>query len=300
METEMATAEANLDVFQHHRGQLFGAAYRLLGSVADAEDVLQEAWLRFADVPMDEVREPRAYLLRTVTNLALNQIRTQQRRREEYIGPWLPEPVGAVPRTAAAAAPDDAAVLADDVSMAMLIVLEQLTPLERAAYILSDVFGYQAPEIGRTLDRSPAAVRQLISRARAHVSSGRARNQVDPALHRRITEQFLLAASTGVFEPLLGLLAPEVVLTSDGGGQKSAALRPIVGAEKVLRFLLGVTSKPDTPFQLRIAEVNGLAALIAVDSSGAVDTVASFRIEASLVREIFIVRNPDKLRHIHA
>ncbi len=299
MEAEVTTTESNLDVFQQHRGLLFGAAYRLLGSAADAEDVVQEAWLRFAEVPLEEVREPRAYLLRTVTNLALNQIRSQQRRREEYVGPWLPEPVSSLPDTAAAPAPDEAAVLADDVSLAMLVVLEQLSPLERAAYILGEVFGYPAPEIANTLDRSPAAVRQLMSRARAHVASRQARNQVDPALHKRITEQFLRAASTGVVEPLLGLLAPDVVLTSDGGGQKSAALRPILGVEKVLRFLLGVTSKPDTPFQLHVAEVNGLPALVAVGADGAVDTVASFRIDGGLVREIYLVRNPDKLRRIH-
>lgn len=298
MEAEVTTTESNLDVFQQYRGLLFGAAYRLLGSAADAEDVVQEAWLRFAEVPLEEVREPRAYLLRTVTNLALNQLRTQQRRREEYVGPWLPEPVSSLPG-AAAPAPDEAAVLADDVSLAMLVVLEQLSPLERAAYILSEVFGYPAPDIARTLDRSPAAVRQLISRARAHVASRQARNQVDPALHKRITEQFLQAATTGVVEPLLGLLAPDVILTSDGGGQKSAALRPILGVEKVLRFLLGVTSKPDTPFQLHVAQVNGLPALVAVDPDGAVDTVASFRIDGGLVREIFLVRNPDKLHRIH-
>jgi RNA polymerase sigma-70 factor, ECF subfamily len=298
LEAEVTTTESNLGVFEQHRGLLLGAAYRLLGSAADAEDVVQEAWLRFAEVSLEEVREPRAYLLRTVTNLALNQIRTQQRRREEYVGPWLPEPVSSLPGTSAAPAPDEAAVLADDVSLAMLVVLEQLSPLERAAYILGEVFGYPAPEIATTLDRSPAAVRQLMSRARAHVASRQARNQVDPVLHKRITEQFLRAASTGVVEPLLGLLAPDVVLTSDGGGQKSAALRPILGVEKVLRFLLGVTSKPDAPFQLHVAEVNGLPALVAVDADGAVDTVASFRIDGGLVREIYLVRNPDKLRRI--
>lgn len=294
----MTTAEPNLTVFQQHRGLLFGAAYRLLGSAADADDVLQDAWLRFSEVRLDDVSQPRAYLLRTVTNLALNQLRTQQRRREDYVGPWLPEPVSALPDLSAQAAPDDAAVLADDVSLAMLVVLEQLSPLERAAYILGEVFGYQAPEIGRTLDRSPAAVRQLMARARAHVASRQAKNQVDPALHKRITEQFRQAAATGIMEPLLGLLAPDVVLTSDGGGKKSAALRPILGVEKVLRFLLGVTSKPDTPFQLHVAEVNGLAALVAVDEAGVVDTVASFRIDDGLVREIFLIRNPDKLRNI--
>jgi RNA polymerase sigma-70 factor, ECF subfamily len=298
LETDMTTAEPNLTVFQQHRGLLFGAAYRLLGSAADADDVLQDAWLRFSEVRLDDVSQPRAYLLRTVTNLALNQLRTQQRRREDYVGPWLPEPVSALPDLSAQAAPDDAAVLADDVSLAMLVVLEQLSPLERAAYILGEVFGYQAPEIGRTLDRSPAAVRQLMARARAHVASRQAKNQVDPALHKRITEQFRQAAATGIMEPLLGLLAPDVVLTSDGGGKKSAALRPILGVEKVLRFLLGVTSKPDTPFQLHVAEVNGLAALVAVDEAGVADTVASFRIDDGLVREIFLIRNPDKLRNI--
>ena len=294
----MTATQANLSVFQQHRGLLFGAAYRLLGSAADAEDVLQEAWLRFSDVPQDHVREPRAFLLRTVTNLALNQIRAQQRRRENYVGPWLPEPVSSLPGAPTAIAPDDAAVLADDVSLAMLVVLEQLSPLERAAYILGEVFGYPAPEIARTLGRSPAAVRQLISRARGHVASRQARNQVDPALHRRITEQFLEAARTGAIEPLLGLLAPDVVLTSDGGGQKTAALRPIFGVEKVLRFLLGITGKPDAAFHLHVADVNGLPGLVAVDADGAVDTVAGFRIDEGLVREIFLIRNPDKLGRI--
>lgn len=277
--------------FEAHRPALIGAAYRILGSRVEAEDVVQEAWIRWSGTDHDQVEQPRAFLLTVTTRLALNRVRQLSTRRETYVGPWLPEPVSTDPHGDGA----QAAQLADEVSMAMLIVLESLSPLERAAFVLTEVFGMAAPEVGEALDRSPAAVRQLVHRARSHVQARRPRQLVDAAQHRDVTQRFLAAAAGGDLDELMGLLAPDLELVTDGGGVKRAALRPIRGAEKVLRWFVGVMSKPEaaeTEFALR--RVNGEDAIVTSTPEG-IDSVLFLTVEDGQIIAVHVVRNPEKL-----
>jgi RNA polymerase sigma-70 factor (ECF subfamily) len=281
------------DPFVEHRGLLFTVAYEMLGSAADAEDVLQESWLRWAarneDGDQDEVRDPRAYLVRIVTRQSLNRLRTLQRQRESYVGTWLPEPLVTSPDVL------EDVELADSVSFAMLLVLETLTPLERAAFVLREVFGFEYDEIAAATDRTPAAVRQLVSRARNHVQARRPRVEV-PANTDQIIAEFFAAASTGEVEPLLALLAPDVVLHTDGGGKKKAALNPIHGPDKVARFLAAVMPQ-GVEIGVRTGVVNGAPSLF-VYLDGELDTIGTLTTEGGLVKDIYLVRNPDKLRDV--
>lgn len=232
---------------------LVGAAYRVVGSVVDAEDVVQEAWLRWSAADREEVRDVRAYLIRITTRLALNRLRQQKARREQYVGPWLPEPMLS---TRAEDDPAAIAEIADSVSMAMLVVLETLSPLERAAFVLREVFDLSFAEIATTLDRSESAVRQLAHRARGHVHARQPRHTVDKARHNEVTTQFLTAAWSGDLTQVVSLLAPDVELVSDGGGKKKAALRPLLGSDKVARWLLALIT-PDREaynFEVRLTE----------------------------------------------
>ena len=278
--------------FEELRPQLVGAAYRILGSVADAEDAVQETWLRWAVANRDEVRDPRAYLLTAATRQALNRVRQQQNRREDYVGPWLPEPV------ATDRGPADVVELADSVSMAMLVVLESLSPLERAAFVLHDVFGLSFAEVATTLDRSEAAVRQLANRARGHVHSRRP-EVVDRKRHDAVLDQFMQHLASGDMEKFMALLAPDVVLVTDGGGVKRAALRPIHGPEKIVRWLIGVLTRPDYEGETRI-EVTRLndetAVLLFAD--GELDTVAFCTVEDRGITAMYFLRNPYKLGHV--
>jgi RNA polymerase sigma-70 factor (TIGR02957 family) len=277
------------DAFLEHRGLLFTVAYEMLGSVADAEDVLQDSWLRWRDVDASTVRDARAYLVRLVTRQALNRMRTVKRRREAYVGPWLPEPLATTPDVA------DDVELADSVSFAMLVVLETLTPLERAVFVLRDVFGYGYDEIATATDRSPDAVRQVASRARKHVQARRPRVDVAPD-GAEVSQRFLEAAVTGDLQGLLAVLAPDVVLTADGGGVIQAALRPIVGVDKVARFLSGVRPE-DLRVEAGWTQANGQPAVrLSVD--GVLDSLVSVVVRDGQVSEIFFVRNPDKLGHL--
>jgi RNA polymerase sigma-70 factor (TIGR02957 family) len=279
------------DVFVEHRNLLFTVAYEMLGSAADAEDVLQETWLRWADVVTDEVRDPRAYLVRITTRLSLNRIRTLARRRETYVGPWLPEPLLTSPDVA------EDVELADSVSTAMLLVLETLTPTERAVFVLRDVFAFPYEEIADAVDKTPAAVRQIAHRARNHVDARRPREVVGSAERDQVIERFMSAVSTGDLQSLMDVLAPDVVLISDGGGKKQAALRPIHGAEKVLRWLIGVTERAPGEPSVELTRVNGTVGLrLLVDDE--LDTIATLRIDGGLVTGLYLVRNPDKLRRI--
>ncbi|CAM3176282.1 RNA polymerase sigma-70 factor [Nocardioides dubius] len=282
--------ETGADPFLTHRNLLFTVAYEMLGSAADAEDVVQETWLRWSEVDRGAVRDPRAYLVRIATRQSLNRMRAATRRRETYVGPWLPEPL--LTRGDVA---DDVA-LADSVSFAMLVVLESLSPLERAVFCLREVFGFDYDEIAATLDRTPAAVRQLASRARAHVSERRPRGEVSRSEHEQVARSFSLAVQTGEIEQLLGLLAPDVVLHSDGGGKVKAALRPIHGQDKVWRFLLGVWPQ-DAEFTA--VEVNGWPGF-QMTVAGRVDLIATFRVEGGLVTELYVQRNPDKLARLQS
>lgn len=279
------------EVFEEHRSLLFTVAYELLGSVADADDVVQESWLRWAGVDHGDVRDPRAYLVRVVTRQALNRLRAVGRRRESYVGPWLPEPLLTAPDIA------DDVELAESVSLAMLVVLDTLSPLERAVFVLREVFGFDYEEVAAATERSPDAVRQLASRARKHVQARRpeasARTRV-PDDAEQVAVAFFAAAAGGDLQQLMDLLAPDVVLLSDGGGKAKAALRPVTGADRVARFLVGI--RPPGGFgTVEWKPVNGTPSAI-VHLDGRLDTVATGVVEDGKMVRLYLVRNPDKLR----
>jgi RNA polymerase sigma-70 factor (TIGR02957 family) len=273
------------EAFVAHRNLLFTVAYEMLGSAADAEDVLQEAWLRWSAVDPDHVRDPRAYLVRVVTRLALNHLRAGARRREEYVGPWLPEPLLTAPDVA------EDVELADSVSTAMLLVLETLPPTERAVFVLREVFDLSYDEIAAAVDKSEAAVRQVAHRARSHVRARRPRSSVTAAQRDAVIERFRRATETGDLQVLMDALAPDVVLMTDGGGKVHAALRPIYGRDKVLRFLTGVTPEA---LELEPVWLNGAPAIQFV-VGGHRDGVGTMLVEDGVVTRLYLVRNPDKL-----
>jgi RNA polymerase sigma-70 factor (ECF subfamily) len=279
--------DAATEAFLAHRNLLFTVAYEMLGSAADAEDVLQETWLRWAGVDLDMVRDQRAYLVRITTRQALGRLRTLRRRKESYIGPWLPEPLLTAPGVAADAE------LADSVSMAMLLVLETLSPAERAVFVLREVFGLEYGEIAAAVGKTPAAVRQIAHRARAHVAARRPRGVVTPAQARDALEAFRRAIGTGDLQSLLDTLAPDVVLLSDGGGVVPAALAPVAGAGTVARVLGRIAAAAS----LQPAQVNGYPALI-IRLNGEIDTVLAVRIDDGLITGLYAVRNPQKLSHM--
>jgi RNA polymerase sigma-70 factor (TIGR02957 family) len=279
------------EAFLAHRNLLFTVAYEMLGSAVDAEDVLQETWLRWAGVDLGTVRDQRAYLVRITTRQALARLRTLGRRKESYVGPWLPEPLLTAPDVA------EDVELADSVSMAMLLILETLTPTERAVFVLREVFDLGYDEIAEAVDKSPAAVRQIVHRARAHVAARRPRGVVSPTETRDALEAFQRAAETGDLQPLLDILAPDVVFLGDGGGVKQAILRPIVGADKVARLLATGLGRITAAASLQPAQVNGYPALI-LRLNGEIDTVVAVRIDDGLITGLYAVRNPEKLSHM--
>lgn len=294
-------ADPATDVFEEHRPVLTGVAYRMLGRITDAEDVVQEAWLRWSSAGREEVREPRAYLVRITTRLAVDRLRHLRSRREAYVGPWLPEPLTTEEAVGSPPLPDAAerAVLADSVSFAVLIVLESLSPLERAVFVLREAFGFPYAEIAAALDRTEPAVRQLAGRARRHVEERKPRYDVDPAERRDLTERFLAAASGGSIEELMALLAPDVRLVSDAGGKAKAALRTIGSADKVGRFLAAVAQEVGPDWDMRIAEFNGGPA-VACFVGGKPDTFLQLEVRDGVIQCIYIVRNPDKLSGLSA
>ena len=263
----------------------------MLGSAADAEDVLQETWLRWAGVDLDTVRDQRAYLVRITTRQALTRLRTLGRRKESYVGPWLPEPLLTAPDVA------EDVELADSVSMAMLLVLETLAPTERAVFVLREVFDLGYDEIAEAVDKSPAAVRQIAHRARSHVAARRPRGVVSPAETRDVLEAFQRAVETGDLQSLLDILAPDVVFLGDGGGVKQAVLRPVVGADKVARLLAAGLARIRAAMSVEPVQVNGCPALI-LRLDGEVDTVVAVRVEDGLITGLYAVRNPEKLSHM--
>lgn len=275
------------DPFHQHRNLLFTVAYEMLSSAADAEDVVQETWLRWSEVDQDTVRDSRAYLVRIVTRQALNRIRTLARRRETYVGPWLPEPLLTTPDVA------EDVELADSLSTAMLMVLETLSPTERAVFLLREVFGFEYAEIAAAVDKSPAAVRQVASRAGRAVRSRRP-EPVPAGQVEQVLARFLEAAGGGDLRPLMELLAPDVVLFTDGGGLRQAARNPIHGADKVMRFLLGVFGSYPAQMSFDVTTVNGQPAM-RVFGDGVLDLVATIRLEGERVTALYLVRNPEKL-----
>ncbi|MFD7469623.1 RNA polymerase sigma-70 factor [Streptomyces tendae] len=286
-----AAADAGTEDFVAHRNLLFTVAYEMLGSAADAEDVLQETWLRWAGVDLDTVRDRRAYLVRITTRQALNRLRTLGRRKESYVGSWLPEPLLTTPDVA------EDVELADSVSMAMMLVLETLAPVERAVFVLREVFDLGYDEIAEAVEKSPAAVRQIAHRARAHVAARRPRGEVSAAESRRALAAFQRAVETGDLQGLLDILSPDVVLLGDGGGIKQAVLRPIVGADKVARLMLGGLGKLEMAMRMDPAQVNGHPALV-VRLDGELDTVVAVRFDEGRITGLYAVRNPEKLSYM--
>lgn len=290
---EHVAGETATDVFEAHRSVLTGVAYRMLGRFTDAEDVVQEAWLRWTAEDRADVREPRGYLVRVTTRLAIDRLRQAQLRRESYVGPWLPEPIAT---DSGHTAPDSAerAELTESVSFAVLVVLESLSPLERAVFVLREAFGFPYGEIATTLDRSEAAVRQLAGRARRHVDERKPRYDVDPAERRDLTERFLAAASGGDFDALIDMLAPDVRLVGDSGGKAKAPLRVMESADKVGRFLFAVAQQPVPGAEFRLLELNGAPGVLVL-ADGKPDTVVQIEVRDGRIQCVYIVRNPDKL-----
>ena len=299
----MTGADAGADplaAFEQHRRLLFTVAYQMLGSVADAEDVVQDTWLRWSATDRADVADPRAYLVRITSRLALDRLGSARSRRESYVGPWLPEPLLTGTSTVAGAAPppdpDDAAVLGEQVSLALLVVLETLSPAERAVFVLREVFGLPAGEVAAILGRSEAAVRQTAHRAREHVRARQPRFDADRSAQRVVTERFLAACAGGDVEALLAALAPDVVLVTDGGGRAKAALRPIVGAQKVARFLMATAAQGlSIPgLRLEVTDVNGAPGVVAWVRGEPFMTMSLLLVDG-LVERVLVVRNPEKL-----
>jgi RNA polymerase sigma-70 factor (TIGR02957 family) len=283
-------------IFEEHRDLLFSVAYRMLGSAADAEDIVQDAWLRWSAADQEKVADPKAYLIRIVTNTAIDRLRSARARRESYVGPWLPEPILTSPDVA------EDVELAESVSLAMLVVLETLSPLERAVFVLREVFDMSHAEIAAALDRTEASVRQTAARARRHVAERRPRYEADREEQRRVTEEFLAATVGGDMDRLMAVLAPGVVLVSDGGGKRRAALRPIEGAEKVARWLAAVgrapyDGVPPAEMELRPAEINGFPGAV-IYGRGNILGVLAPEISNGRVTAIRVIANPDKLRAV--
>lgn len=281
------------DPFTTHRALLFTVAYEMLGSAADAEDVVQETWLRWAAMDgsaRDEVRDPRAYLVRVLTRQALNQLRTLSRRREDYVGSWLPEPLLTGPDVA-----EDVA-LADSVSIAMLTVLETLGPHERAVFVLREVFDVPYDEIAQAVGKSVAAVRQIAHRARGHVAAQHPRTVVSRAEQRQVVERLLAALTSGDVQGLMDVLAPDVVFIADGGGLAPAVRRPVLGREKVAALLSRFSQLTPAP-AIDVLVINGAVA-IRIGPASELDSVVTFAVEDGHIARLFAIRNPEKLQQV--
>ena len=288
--------------FEPHRRRLLGLAYRMLGSMADGEDAVQEAYLRWHAADRGKVLDPKAFLMTTTARICLDMLTSARARREEYVGPWLPEPVV----DTAALAPDTHTELAEDLSVALLLTLDRLSPLERAAFLLHDVFDFSFSEVAAALERSEAACRQLAARGRRHVREMRPRGTVPAparsgemdARHKELISTFVAATRSGDLDGLMRLLASDVRVVTDGGGKVAAALNVLEGVDPAARFLIGATRKGwREDFTVRFATINGLPGIIVEAPEGPVQT-AAFEIDGDVVRALYAVRNPDKLRHL--
>ncbi|MGY4907472.1 RNA polymerase sigma-70 factor [Streptomyces sp. 900116325] len=289
--TDRGGADRATETFVAHRNLLFTVAYEMLGSAADAEDVLQETWMRWVEVDAGIVRDPRAYLVRITTRQALMRLRALRRRKETYVGPWLPEPLLTAPDVA------EDVELAEGVSMAMLLVLETLTPTERAVFVLREVFGLEYDEIAEAVGKNPVAIRQIAHRARNHVAARKPRGAVSQAENRAALLAFRRAVETGDLQSLLDLLAPDVVFLSDGGGLVQAALSPVVGAALVANLLTVGLGRIAGSASVQSAQVNGHAALI-IRIGRQIEGVLAVRTEDGLITGLYFVRNPDKLSRL--
>jgi RNA polymerase sigma-70 factor (ECF subfamily) len=293
-ETERPAAE---DDFTAHRPLLFSIAYEILGSVADAEDVLQDSYLRWSRVDLASVANPRAYLAQIVTRQALTALRSASRRREEYVGPWLPDPLA----TGSGGGPDgiDHVLTGEAVTTAMLLVLETLTPAQRAVFVLREVFDFRYAEIAAAVGKSEAAVRQLNRRARDQVRARRQAAVATPSEARSVADRFTVAAATGDLQSLMDVLAPDVVFLADGGGVVSAVRRPVRGPDKVARLVLGLLDKGARmgELDLRLGTYNGMPS-VAVSIDGVLDQVNSIEVRDGAVTAVYCVRNPEKLNTV--
>ncbi|MFD1149399.1 RNA polymerase sigma-70 factor [Saccharothrix hoggarensis] len=286
--TDLAT-----EAFVAHRNLLFTVAYEMLGSAADAEDVLQETWLRWVEVDLAEVRDQRAYLVRITTRQALNRLRTLKRRKEAYVGSWLPEPMLTSPDVA------EDVELAESVSMALMLILETLSPTERAVFVLREVFDISYDEIAHAVDKTPAAVRQIAHRARRHVDARRPRSVVTPSETRAALRSLQRALETMDVQGLLDVLAPDVVLVSDGGGVKQAVPNPIFGADKVTRLVRAGLLKLKGALTCELTTVNGNPALV-LRMDGEIDGIMAIRVDEGRITGIYYVRNPEKLTRVES
>jgi RNA polymerase sigma-70 factor (ECF subfamily) len=284
----MTLTDPSTKAFEQHRPRLLRLAYRMLGSSSEAEDVVQDAWLRWSRVDAGTVEQPAAFLARTVTRLCLDTLKSARARREAYVGNWLPEPIFE---------PEETAPALDDLTLSLMMALERLSPLERAAFLLHDVFGTPLPEVARTLDRDAAAVRQLAARARKHIRDARPRYPVSREEGDRIARAFFVASNHGDLAGLRSLLADAVVLTADGGGKSHAWLRPIVGLDRVVRLFEGLFRKltREPPVLVDWVWIDGLPGYVSYERDGALQTTA-LEIEDGRIVSIFITRNPDKLK----
>jgi RNA polymerase sigma-70 factor (ECF subfamily) len=280
-----------LDTFNHHRRLLFGIAYRMLGTVTDAEDMVQETFLRWQHTPQTKVQSAKNYLATTITRLCIDHLRSARVRREQYVGPWLPEPL------LTQQDPAEQVELADSLSMAFLVMLERLSPIERAVFLLREVFEYDYPEIAQIVDKSPENCRQILRRSRQHLTTERPRFPVTSQQQEQITEQFLEASTQGNLQGLLALLAEDVTLWADGGGQVAAALKPLYGAVKVARFVLAIQSNFLSAARAELAEVNGQPGIIIWTGSD-IHSVMMFNIVDGYVQAIYSIRNPEKLKQL--
>ncbi|MEU6344100.1 RNA polymerase sigma-70 factor [Streptomyces sp. NPDC046977] len=287
------TGDPATEAFVSHRDLLFTVAYEMLGSAADAEDVLQETWLRWVTVDQAQVRDQRAYLVRITTRQALNRLRTLKRRKEAYVGPWLPEPLLTAPDVA------EDVELSESLSLALMFVLETLSPTERAVFVLHEVFAFGYDDIAAAIGKTPAAARQIAYRARQHVDARRPRTQASPEEARAALASFQSALVTGDLQGLLDVLAPDVVFVSDGGGLRLAAQRPVIGAEQVLRYMAGSVDKAGGTFTSESTTVNGNPGLI-LRLDGVIDGVMALRVENARVTGLYYVRNPEKLTRVES
>jgi RNA polymerase sigma-70 factor (ECF subfamily) len=282
-----------LSVFQEHRALLFGVAYRMLGSVSEAEDMVQETFLRWQKQTLTEIKLPKAWLTTAITRLCIDHLRAARKRREEYVGVWLPEPLVETQADRA----DKSAGLADSLSTAFLILLETLAPAERAVFLLREVFEYEYSEISRIIDKSEANCRQMVRRAREHVAAGKSRFEAAPEHHERLVQQFIQTCRQGDTTALLSMLREDTVLYSDGGGKVVAAPQPVVGAAKVARFLVGVSKLIRENEEFRFAMINAAPGILRYQEGRLVQTTV-LEIAAGQIAAIYVVRNPDKLAHV--
>jgi len=281
-----------IETFNEHRGQLFGIAYRMLGSVGDADDMVQETWLRWQKQDAAAIRSAKSWLIATITRLCIDQLRSARRTREEYYGIWLPEPLVQAP----VASPDEATMRADSLTMAFMLMLETLSPMERAVFLLREVFDYDYPDIAQTVGKSEANCRQILRRAKEQFNVTPSAPPPDERA-RRVVERFMQASETGEVGDLLALLTDDATIYSDGGGRVSAAAKPVRGAQQASKFLVGIRPRLPANTTLRYVQINGRPGVLMSSGENLYNAVC-FDVEGERVRNIYIVRNPEKLKHV--